>query len=187
MTLHQERGGETGSGSIPTWTLAVKKGVLRGYHHFEQIIVLTLLALLMIVVVYATVGLFFAIAAAMIERYHSRELHLALPLLHEVFAGFLMLLIGLELMKTIVMYLDEHIIHVEVVLSVALIAIARHAIDVDYKTIPPLSMVGMGAIIFALAIGYYYFKKASLLTQESNQLLSRVKEQPASVAALKDL
>ncbi len=41
-----------------------------------------------------------------------------MPLLREVFTGFLMILIGLELMKTIVMYLDKHVVHVEVVLSV---------------------------------------------------------------------
>jgi len=37
-----------------------------------------------------------------------------LPHLHEVFAGFVMTLIGLELMSTIAMYIDEHVIHVEV-------------------------------------------------------------------------
>ena len=84
-----------------------------------------------------------------------------------MFAGFLMILIGLELMKTIVMYLDEHIIHVEVVLSVAMIAIARHAIDVDYKTAPPLSMIATGVIIIALAAGYYFFKKADLLAKSA--------------------
>lgn len=47
--------------------------------------------------------------------------------------------------------------------EVAMIAIARHAIDVDYKTLPALSMIGTGAIIIALAIGYYYFKRADLL------------------------
>ena len=84
--------------------------------------------------------------------------------MHEVFTGFLMILIGLELMKTIVMYLDEHVIHVEVVMSVAMIAIARHAIDVDYKTAPPLAMVGIGVVIISLAVGYYCFKKADLLS-----------------------
>ena len=99
----------------------------------------------------------------MAEKLHTREVTITLPLLHDVFAGFLMLLIGLELMKTIVMYLEEHIIHVEVVLSVAMIAIARHAIDVDYKVVPPLAMIGMGSIIIALAVGYFFFKKASLI------------------------
>jgi uncharacterized membrane protein (DUF373 family) len=141
----------------------MKAKVLKGYQHFEQFIVLVLLALLMVVILYATVGLLVLIVMEMIEKLHTREIHITLPLLHEVFAGFLMILIGLELMKTIVMYLDEHVIHVEVVLSVAMIAIARHAIDVDFNQVPPLAMVGIGAMIIALAVGYYYFRKAGFL------------------------
>lgn len=141
--------------------------VLKGYHHFERAIVLSLLGLLMLVVLYATIGFAVMIVSTMIERLNTAEFHFTLPLLHEVFAGFLMILIGLELMKTIVMYLDEHIIHVEVVLSVAMIAIARHAIDVDYKTAPPLSMIATGVIIIALAAGYYFFKKADLLAKSA--------------------
>lgn len=146
----------------------MKEKILRVYGYFEQFIVVVLLGLMMIVVLYATAGFLFMIGKLMIERLSLREAHITLPLLHEVFAGFLLLLIGLELMKTIAMYLDKKIIHVEVVLSVALIAIARHAIDVDYKTIPSLSMIGTGVIIMALSLGYYYFKKASLLQVEKN-------------------
>jgi len=138
--------------------------IIKGYHLFERAIVLALLCLLMLVVLYATFGFLVIIVWTMYERVQSPEFHIALPLLHEVFAGFLMILIGLELMKTIVMYLDEHVIHVEVVLSVAMIAIARHAIDVDYKTASPLAMIGTGAIIIALAAGYYFFKKADLMS-----------------------
>jgi uncharacterized membrane protein (DUF373 family) len=140
------------------------EAIIKFYTYFERTTVLVLLCMLMIVVMYAIGGFLIAIAYTMVERLmQSKEVHLTMPLLHEVFAGFLMILIGLELMKTIVMYLDEHVIHVEVVMSVAMIAIARHAIDVDYKTAPPLAMFGIGLVIIALAIGYYFFKKADLL------------------------
>lgn len=142
---------------------ALKAHVLTGYHYYEQAIVFILLGVLMIVVLYATAGLLISIGVAMVRKLQTREFHVTLPLLHDVFAGFLMILIGLELMKTIVMYLDEHVIHVEVVLSVAMIAIARHAIDVDFNSVPSLSMIGIGVIIVSLALGYYFFKKASML------------------------
>ena len=145
----------------------MKEKILLGYRYFEHFIVLILLGLLMAVVLYATIGLVVFIALTMAEKLHTREVTITLPLLHDVFAGFLMLLIGLELMKTIVMYLEEHVIHVEVVLSVAMIAIARHAIDVDYKVVPPLAMIGMGSIIIALAVGYFFFRKASLIGHPS--------------------
>ena len=139
------------------------EAIIKFYGYFERTTVLILLCMLMIVVVYAIGGFLITIAYTMIERLQSHEMHLTMPILHEVFAGFLMILIGLELMKTIVMYLDEHVIHVEVVMSVAMIAIARHAIDVDYKTAPPMAMIGIGIVIIALAVGYFFFKKADLL------------------------
>jgi len=113
-----------------------KERVLIAYRYYERLVVLILLGMLMIVVCYATLGLLAAIGTTMYEKLQARDFHLALPAMHEVFAGFLTLLIGLELMKTIAMYLEDHLIHVEVVLTVAMIAIARHAIDVDYKTAP---------------------------------------------------
>ena len=161
----------------------MKEKLLSGYGYFEQFIVLILLGLMMLVVLYATVGFLILVGKLMFERLNTSEAHVTMPLLHEVFAGFLLLLIGLELMKTIAMYLDEHVIHVEVVLSVALIAIARHAIDVDYKTMPPLSMIGTGVIIIALALGYYYFKKASLLPRQRNVALEPSGDEPADGAA----
>ena len=148
----------------------MKEKILLGYRYFEHFIVLVLLGLLMAVVLYATIGLAIFIVVTMAEKVHTREVTITLPLLHDVFAGFLTLLIGLELMKTIVMYLEEHVIHVEVVLSVAMIAIARHAIDVDYKVVPPLTMIGMGSIIIALAVGYFFFKKASLIGQSNGNV-----------------
>jgi uncharacterized membrane protein (DUF373 family) len=66
-------------------------------------------------------------------------------------------------MKTIVTHLDEYVIHVEVVFLVAMIAIARHAIGDDSNKVPPLAMIGIGAIIVAVTIGYYYVKKAGFL------------------------
>ena len=87
-----------------------------------------------------------------------------IDVMHDVFAQFLLILIGIELMKTIMMYLDEHVIHVEVVLTVAIIAIARHAIDINYRDANPLNILATGVVVLALTLGYYLFKKAGTLS-----------------------
>jgi uncharacterized membrane protein (DUF373 family) len=58
------------------------------------------------------------------------------------------------------MYLERHELHVEVVFSVALIAVARHAIDLNFEHIEPLNVVGLGVVIIALAAGYFLFRRA---------------------------
>ena len=143
----------------------MKNKILRLTHGFEYVIVIVLLVSLIVVVSMATVGLLIMIGTTIVERVQAMdvtEAKFTMPLLHEVFTGFLMILIGLELIKTIVMYLDDHVMHVEVVMSVAMIAIARHVIDMDLKSVEPLSLVGTGGVILALAVGYYFYRRAAL-------------------------
>jgi len=91
-----------------------------------------------------------------------------------VFGSFLLILIGLELMKTVVMYLERHELHVEVVFTVAMIAIARHAIDLNLTETSPLLLIGMAALIVGLSLGYYFFRKSSGIAPGSGSELPTV-------------
>jgi uncharacterized membrane protein (DUF373 family) len=148
-------------------TASVSLRIIKFYRRFEQLIVMALLFLLSLVILYATIQFASAIfnglynvASHYLFRRSVEEIAPQINLLHEVFSQFLLILIGIELMKTIMMYLEDHAVHVEVVLTVAIIAIARHAIDVDYKTTSPMAVIGLGLLVLALTVGYYLFKKA---------------------------
>ncbi|MCB2228624.1 MAG: phosphate-starvation-inducible PsiE family protein [Desulfarculaceae bacterium] len=78
----------------------------------------------------------------------------------EIFGFFFMILIGLELIETIRMYLDESKIHVEVVFLVAMIAVARKVIILDAKTQEPMTLIAVAAVIVALSLGYYLVKRS---------------------------
>jgi uncharacterized membrane protein (DUF373 family) len=76
----------------------------------------------------------------------------------EIFGFFLLILIGVELLETIKAYLETNIIHVEVVLEVALIAIARKVIILDLKLYSELTLLGIAALIITLAGAYALLK-----------------------------
>ena len=78
----------------------------------------------------------------------------------QVFGFFLMVLIGVELLESIKAYIKEDQIHVEVVFTVALIAVARKVITLDVAHTSSLALVGIGSIILSLGIGYFLIKKA---------------------------
>ena len=78
----------------------------------------------------------------------------------DTFGLFLLVLIGLELLETFQAYLKEHVIHVEVVFMVAMIAIARKVIILDVKELPSATLLGIAAIIIGLSGGYYLFRRA---------------------------
>ena len=146
----------------------LKGHTLKAYAHFEKAIVFSLLAMLAIMVLWATGTLALEIvvrigrqllgqpdAPAEVAAFFER-----LSVMHDVYGAFLLILIGIELMKTIMMYLEHHVFHVEVVFTVAMIAIARHAIDLDLERLEPLSTVGMGVLILSLTGGFFIYRKS---------------------------
>lgn len=78
----------------------------------------------------------------------------------DIFGYFLLILIGIELLETFSIYLHERAINVQVVLLVAIIALARKVIILDSKEINSLTLIGIGFVILALAAGYYLVKRS---------------------------
>jgi len=84
---------------------------------------------------------------------------LSVDQLLEIFGLFMLVLIGIELLETIMKsYLTQAQPHYEVVLSVAIIAIARKVIILDFKDIDSLSLIGIASIVVALTVGYFIMK-----------------------------
>jgi len=79
----------------------------------------------------------------------------------EIFGLFLLVLIGIELFETMEIYIKENVVHVEVVLTVAVIAIARKVIILDVKKVGSITLLGIAAIVLALCVGYYLIVKAT--------------------------
>ncbi|MBI5100413.1 MAG: phosphate-starvation-inducible PsiE family protein [Nitrospirae bacterium] len=77
----------------------------------------------------------------------------------DIFGLFMLVLIGVELLETIMKtYLTEGVNHAEIVISVAIIAIARKVIILDVKEVSGITLIGIGSIILALSIGYFLIK-----------------------------
>jgi uncharacterized membrane protein (DUF373 family) len=133
------------------------KPVKEVLHTFTRGIVLSLIAMMMLAVVLSTVELLIILV---VELLKPPKYLLGIDNLFEIFGFFMMILIGLELLESIRTYLDDNLLHVEVVLLVAMIAIARKVIILEIKDLQPLVLVGIASIIVALALGYYFVKKA---------------------------
>jgi uncharacterized membrane protein (DUF373 family) len=130
----------------------------RFLRHFEHIIVLGLLAMMSIVVFVSTLELGVILVEEMVT-YHKFML-LDVNELLRIFGFFLMILIGLELLETIKVYIAQDTVHVEIIFLVAIIAMTRKIIILDVKELPPLTLIGIAAIILSLSVGYYVLKKA---------------------------
>jgi len=125
---------------------------------FEGGIVRSLSVMLSIVVLLATVDLAWLLITDIIT---PPILLLDVNELLDLFGFFLLVLIGLELIETIRSYERENIVHLEVVLLVAMVAIARKVVILDLKQTPSVSLLGLGLLILALAVAYFIVKRAS--------------------------
>lgn len=79
-----------------------------------------------------------------------------------LFSLFLVLLIGLELLETIKAYLKDDIVHVEFIILVAIIAIARKAIVWDFNKYTTEELISLAIMILALGATYFLIKKANI-------------------------
>ena len=119
---------------------------------FERFIVLTLLAFMMLAVFVATIEVGVILWQQLIK---PPVMLLNVKEMMEVFGFILMVIIGLELLETIKAYLDKHVIHVEVVLLVALVAVARKVIILDYKEMTADMLFAVAALVIALSAGFF--------------------------------
>ncbi len=124
---------------------------------FEKLIIVTLLVLMMIAVLFATIELAIIIFEQIVN---PPFLLLDIAELLTIFGFFMMVLIGHELLESIKTYLLEDKIHAEVIFLVAIVAVSRKIIILDYKTTTPEMLYGMAAVIVALGLGYYLVRKA---------------------------
>jgi uncharacterized membrane protein (DUF373 family) len=123
----------------------------------QKLTVIVLAGMLAIVVVLSTLHLGVLIAE---EIWEPPRFLIRVQGLLEIFGYFLLVLIGVELLETLKAYMRKDVIHVRVVLEVALIAMARKVIIEEPNTVPSLTLLGIAALILALAIAFYFERQA---------------------------
>jgi uncharacterized membrane protein (DUF373 family) len=136
---------------------------------FEKVVYAVLMALLMLVLIGSLLDLVWLLYTAFIL------LTPGLLETHELIAvlgAFLLVLIGVELLDTIKAYFRENTIHVEIVVLLAIIAVARKVILLDPAEMSGnefgFELMGIGVIVVGLAGGYYLIKKAGITTEPPN-------------------
>lgn len=122
----------------------------------ERIIIHALIVMMAIVLLLATIELAYNIVLSIIN---PPLFLLEFEELLDLFGIFLLVLIGIELLDTIKVYFKRNVVHVEVVVLVAIIAISRKVIVLEPGDYEPGTLLGIGIIILALAISYFLIKK----------------------------
>lgn len=130
---------------------------------FERMILFTLLIMMSLVVLLATIELGWIIVKDIIT---PPLFLLEINELFEIFGLFMLVLISIELLETIAKtYTNQSANHAKIVMAVAIIAISRKIIILDVENYSGQSLMGIAAIILALSIGYYLIQRKILPTE----------------------
>ena len=130
--------------------------MIKNIKKLEKIIIFSLLIMMVLVLFLSTLDLAWIIIKDIIT---PPIFLLDIDELLEIFGLVMLVLIGIELMQTMAKtYLSQSVDHAQIVMAVAIIAIARKVIILDVKELSGVALLGIAAIILALSIGYYLIK-----------------------------
>jgi len=138
--------------------------MLEYINKFERGVYYALMVMLAAVIFFGVVELFVILIGALFidASYHLENYEIL-----EIFGYFLLILIGVELLETIKAYLIKNEIHVEIIVLVAIIAVARKIILLDPfvesgEILTSATMIALGVVIIALSASYYLIKKTGI-------------------------
>ena len=123
---------------------------------FQRYVLSTLLIVMGVVVVAASIELIIAVAQEIV----SPPLLLNLEELTRIGSLFFTVLITVELFAILEVMLLKNAVHVEFVVAVALIAAAREVLIVEFASTTPLQLMGLAALILALGATYYLIRRS---------------------------
>jgi uncharacterized membrane protein (DUF373 family) len=131
---------------------------------FERGVYLVLLALLLVLIALSVVTL----ASAMVVYILSPPIFLLTgDELLDLLGAFLLVLLALEFFESIKVYLRRNVIPYELVVVIAITAIARKSIVLDSDSASDLHLVGLGVVVLALAGAYYLLKLGGLAGRDT--------------------
>jgi uncharacterized membrane protein (DUF373 family) len=122
---------------------------------YESLILISLTAMMAVVVLFATVEL----GWLLVKNLLTPPVGLfEIDQLLDMFGMFLLVLIGIELLDTLRTYHEERVLRVEIAIVVALLAISRKVIIINYKDLTRFSLLDVGVAVVAFAVAYYLLR-----------------------------
>jgi uncharacterized membrane protein (DUF373 family) len=126
-------------------------------HRFEQVVMLVLVLFLMVITSVCTVELGILLGQDLTE---GTLLPLDVEDTFELFGFLLLIVVGLELLSTLKSYLLSRVFYTEVVIEVALIAVAQKIIVMDLSRADGFTLLGLAGLFGALVGAFWVVRTA---------------------------
>lgn len=140
--------------------------MLKLIHVVEGVIIRVLICLMLIAISLGTIELGRVLFMAIIS---TPILLLDIAKLFDAFGLFLVIIIGMELVRSMQLFLTENKIKPELVIEVAVIAICNKIITLDLKHTEAGVLLGMSALLIGLSVSYFILQRGNQATTLSDR------------------
>jgi uncharacterized membrane protein (DUF373 family) len=128
------------------------------FNRFERGVYTIILVLLIVLIALSVISLVYAMVVTILS---PPILLLTSTELLDIFGVFMLVLLALEFFESIKIFLRDNVIKFELVIVIAITAISRKIILIDYNATSDLHLIGLGVLVFSLAAGYYLLRRAN--------------------------
>ena len=128
------------------------------FNRFERGVYTIILVLLIVLIALSVTSLVYAMVVTILS---PPILLLTSTELLDIFGVFMLVLLALEFFESIKIFLRDNVIKFELVIVIAITAISRKIILIDYNITSDLHLIGLGVLVFSLAAGYYLLRRAN--------------------------
>ncbi len=139
----------------------------------ENIILVIVLIIFSLILVLALIDIIYEL---FLEIINPPFLIIKAERLIDMFSIFLVVLIGLELLETIKAYLKEDVLHVELVILLAIIAISRKVIVWNFDKLSNKEFTSLAIMIVALSLSYFLLKLKLPRHKKKKEQIPDIKE-----------
>lgn len=143
---------------------------------FEKLIIIILLCLMGVVVIGAIVWFAVFLVKDFLLVTHGNLIVDLSNHMMQIFGFIFSIIIGLEIFETIKIYLEKHVFHAEMIILVAIIAIARKIIILDATHIIPQQIIAIAILLTALSGSYFLIKWTKRLDTHHKKPKSKIKQ-----------
>jgi uncharacterized membrane protein (DUF373 family) len=122
---------------------------------FEKVVSSILIVLAMIFIVYQVIQLIWNTVDSFSRRFREVGLTYSPEYAKTIAVLFFNVLLMMEIMETIKVFSQSHIVKAQIILIVCLIAVSRKILALGEETSDPKAELALAGLIISLAAGYY--------------------------------
>ena len=143
--------------------------MLKFSDQFEKFISMVLLAFAMLMVCYQVVALIWNAVESFSERFKRSGLEYAPQYGKTIAILFFNTLLMMEIMQTIKVFSQSHLVKVRIILIVCLIAAGRKVLALGEETTNPMAEIALAVLILSLATGYFLVSRTTKESGDENE------------------